>query len=443
MRNVVIACAQPLMQIFETHDEYETELRRYLRQAQAKEASLVVFPELSGLMLAPPLFSSLKLGFLRRADAGVQRGARAVTRTVGRAAGRAADMLGGGFKGSLSRLLNKHSSVVNQVYPETFSNMAREFGVTIVAGSLYLYDEVERVFRHALCAFDAHGERLGIQEKLHLAAFDRGFAMGGGDITLFEGDFGRFGVLIGDDILYPEVARVLAYQGAELLVGVAACVGSVQSALLQRALQLRAEENQVYAAASFLIGPNYLDSGAYRGQSAILAPRAVASKADGVLVQTGTDKVEGVVTAELDGQALERAWDEAGFRPRHDMNMAVLGPAVAEIFGKRLSIEQALHIPDLALPPVMEPQPPIPLVELEEEPEVEPQPEVEAEQEALPEPEPAAWQIGAMEMEAGQPDQEAEPEALKEDEDADSADDWGQSVVDALSLTSRRDQEEV
>jgi predicted amidohydrolase len=341
-------------------------------------------------------------------------------------------------------LLNKHSSVVNQVYQETFSNMAREFGVTIVAGSLYLYDEVERVFRHALYAFDAHGEPLGVQEKLHLATFDRGFAMGGGDIALFEADFGRFGVLIGDDILYPEVARVLAYRGAELLVGVAASVSSVQSALLQRALQLRAEENQIYAAASFLIGPNYLDSGTFRGQSAIMAPLAIASKADGVLVQTGTDKIEGVITAELDGQALEQAWDEAGFRPRHDMNLAVLGPAVAEVFGKRLSIEQALHIPDLALPPVMEPQPPIPLVEPEAEvvSDVEPQPEMEAEQEALPEPEPEAWHIAAMGMEAGPPDQEPEPEAPEEDEDAAAADGWGQSVVDALSLTSPRDQEE-
>jgi hypothetical protein len=117
---------------------------------------------------------------------------------------------------------------------------------------------------------------------------------------------------------------------------------------------------------------------------------------------------------------------------------------VAKIFAQRLSIEQALHIPDLALPPVMEPHPPIPLVEPDEalEPDLAFEPGAEAEPEALPEPEPDVWQIGAMELEAGQPDQEAEPEATAADEDAASAGDWGQSVVDALSLTSQRDQEE-
>ncbi len=440
MQDVVVACAQPLMQILETHDQYETELRRYLRQAQAKEASLVVFPELSGLMLAPSLFSGLKLGFLRRADAGVKRGAGVFARAVGRAAGGAADMMGGGFKGSLSRLLSKHGTVVNQVYEETFSNLAREFGLTIVAGSLYLYDEAERVFRHALAAFDAQGERIGFQEKLHLAGYDRGFAMGGSEIHLFEAEFGRFGVLIGDDILYPEVARVLAYQGAELLVGVAACTSAMHSGLVRRALQLRAEENQVFAAASFLVGPNYLDGEAFWGQSAILAPLAIASRADGVLVQAGTDSVEGIVAGQLDGQALERMWDQAAYRPRHSMNMSALGPAVIEVFSKGLTIEQTLHIPDLALPPVMEPRPPIPLIE----PEAEPEPEVEAVGEAKVEvqPEPEVLDSSVMELEAGLPDQASWPEEPEAGEGATVVADWGQSVIDAMSLSSQDSPEE-
>jgi predicted amidohydrolase len=331
--------------------------------------------------------------------------------------------------------------VVNQVYEETFSNLAREFSLSIVAGSLYLHDDAERVFRHALAVFDARGEPLGVQEKLHLAPYDRGFALGGSEINVFEADFGRFGVLVGDDILYPEVARVLAYRGAELLVGVAACAGSTQGALLRRTLQLRAEENQVFAAASFLVGPNYLDGDEFRGQSAILAPVAVASRADGLLAQVGTDNVEGIVAAALDVQALEAAWDEGTYRPRHSMNMSVLGPALAEIFGRGLTIEQALHMPDLALPPVMEPLPPIPLDEPEAEPapELEPAavPEPEGEIEAGPPAEAEPLDLAGMEAEAGQPEQEPEPEEPAPSEGA-----WGPSVIDAMSLTRPHDAEE-
>ena len=57
MENVVVGCVQPRMSIFETHEEFENLLRRFLRQPQAKSARLVVFPELMGVMLAPPLIS--------------------------------------------------------------------------------------------------------------------------------------------------------------------------------------------------------------------------------------------------------------------------------------------------------------------------------------------------------------------------------------------------
>jgi hypothetical protein len=242
----------------------------------------------------------------------------------------------------------------------------------------------------------------------------------------------------------------MTYQGAELLVGVVASAGSLQSALIRQALRMRAEENQVFAAASFLVGANYLDGDDYRGQSAVLAPMALSSKLDGVLAQTGTDNVEGIVAARLDGQALEQAWDGAPFRPRHSMNMAALGPAVAEIFEKGLTIEQALHIPDLALPPVMEPLPPIPLVEPETESELEPEPEAEPAVTAEPEPvvEPEPLDLAAMESEAGQPDAEPfpasppEPEAVEEGAEDATPSSWGESVIDALSLTRRSDSEE-
>ena len=105
MENVAVGCIQPRTRIFETHEEFDGLVRRFLRQPQAKSAQVLVFPELMGVMLAPPLISGLKLGFIKRADQGRQRGAGFFSRRVGRVADATAGALGGGLPGSLKRLL--------------------------------------------------------------------------------------------------------------------------------------------------------------------------------------------------------------------------------------------------------------------------------------------------------------------------------------------------
>ena len=46
------------------------------------------------------------------------------------------------------------------------------------------------------------------------------------ELTVFHTRFGRLGILIGRDALYPELARLLAIQGADLIVGIAASPGA-------------------------------------------------------------------------------------------------------------------------------------------------------------------------------------------------------------------------
>ncbi len=68
MDNLTVACVQHRMSITATRDEFESGVRRYLRQAQSKAAQITIFPEQTGTMLAPPLVSGFKLGFIKQAD---------------------------------------------------------------------------------------------------------------------------------------------------------------------------------------------------------------------------------------------------------------------------------------------------------------------------------------------------------------------------------------
>jgi predicted amidohydrolase len=346
MHNVTVACVQPRMIIPATREEFETEARRYLRQAQAKAAGITIFPELAGVMLAPPLISSFKLGFVKRADEGKRPGAGFLSRRLGSIAGTTAGALGGGFRGSLSRLVRKKSDVLRDLYIETFAGLAREFGTAIVAGSLYLLDDETGTVRHRSYVFDLDGEVLGYQEKFNLTPDERDLASPGSEITVFQTRFGRLGVLIGRDAIYPEMARLLTLHGADLLIGIAASPGAPQAAVVRSALALRAEENQVFSAASFFIGPNYLgrdNRDEFFGQSALLAPISLTKGGDGVLVQAGTNRIEGLIAAELDGDALHELRQTSSFRPRQEMHLGSQGEVLAELYQRGLSLERAIE----------------------------------------------------------------------------------------------------
>ena len=435
MENTIVACVQQRMGIMATHEEFEAEARRFLRQAQAKKAQLVIFPELTGLMLAPPLVSGFKLGFIKRADQGSQPTAGFVSRRLGRVSDAAAGMLGGGFRGSLIRLLDKNSTALRDVYLETFGRLAREYGMVIVGGSLFLYDEETVALRNRACVFDVDGTLLGYQDKLNLAPDERQVAVPGTDLNVLETGFGRFGLLIGRDVLYPELARLLVMQGAELLVGISASPGSEQGSVVRRALAVRAEENQVFAAASFLLGPNYLDQADredYYGQSALLAPISLTNRGDGMLVQAGTNRTEALIAADLDADALHNLWETGSFRPRQEMNLGNLGPTLARVYDEGLTIEQfaAQRVVGPVVAEPSYPSEPMPESEEVEPADLAPEP-AETGSEYLPEPAPGLEEAGSEYL----PDLPPEHEAAESDA-------LPASVPEALSLTGSPNAEE-
>ncbi|MGD8462831.1 MAG: nitrilase-related carbon-nitrogen hydrolase [Anaerolineae bacterium] len=345
MEKIVTACVQPRIFIPASREEFETEARRFLRQAQAKGAQLVIFPELAGVMLAPLLINQVKLGFIKRADQGKQPQAGFVSRSLGRFSGATAGALGGGFLGSLKRLLDKRSDELLDLYIDTFGQLAREFGTAIIGGSLYLYDAESNAIRNRAYVFDLDGEVLGYQDKLNLSAGEVEWATPGTDLTAIGTRWGRLGLLIGQDVLYPELGRLLAIQGADLFVSMVASPGAAPASAVRSALSMRVEENQVYGAASFLLGPDYLERPGmeqYYGQSALLAPISLTEKGDGLLMQTGTNRTEGIFATALDLDALYDLRETSRFQPRREMNLGSLGPVLATMYRDGLTIDQAL-----------------------------------------------------------------------------------------------------
>ena len=347
MSKVTVAVVQQMMQVHEGPEAYQADVKRFMRQVKSKHADIVVFPELSGLMLAFPLISGVKRGLLKRADRGGGRRASPLAKAVGRAAGTTAGVMGGGMRGSLTRLLRKRHGELFDLYVGFFSEIAAEYEMYVVGGSVYLYDEDLDDVRNVCYVFDARGEIVGSQEKLILTQQDEGLCSPGDRVAVLPTELGRLGVIIGSDALLPEPARALAVKGAQLLVAPAACSGPVLHRQVRQAFHARVQENQLFGAISFLVGPNNLGAGRYAGRSAVLAPIELASQRSGVLQEVGTASVASFVAAECDLDALHDVWDTADPPLRHRMPLAC-GPLLAGFYGAGVTVSQGYEMLETA-----------------------------------------------------------------------------------------------
>lgn len=165
---------------------------------------------------------------------------------------------------------------------------AARHGVAVVVGIFELtgYDSA-RVF-NTVVAIDQRGELLGAYRKIHMYdAFgfresDR-IEAGNGETLLFTLAGWRIGVMTCYEVRFPEMARVLAEQGAELLLLPAAWVrGPLKEMHWVTLARARAIENTCYVAAAGQV------SDTYAGLSTVFDPVgvAIASAADAETVVT-------------------------------------------------------------------------------------------------------------------------------------------------------------
>lgn len=104
----------------------------------------------------------------------------------------------------------------------------------------------ERVYSTALL-IDPQGELVGHYRKVHMGAGERACWAQGAEFPVFETALGRLGMLICFDRQLPEPARILALQGAELLlVPTAGAYGEKKTERNLALMKTRAYENKVF-----------------------------------------------------------------------------------------------------------------------------------------------------------------------------------------------------
>jgi predicted amidohydrolase len=125
---------------------------------------------------------------------------------------------------------------------EGFSGLARKYSMYVVA--CYAKKTGDKICNTA-SLFDRCGNIVGEYRKTHLPAYEKWQVAEGDSLPSFETDFGRIGVCICYDMMFPECVEAVALSGAEIIFHPTAGYGWYDS-IGEATLRTRANDNSVY-----------------------------------------------------------------------------------------------------------------------------------------------------------------------------------------------------
>ncbi len=166
----------------------------------------------------------------------------------------------------------RFTELAEQVPGPTIESLAEcaERYQTYLAFGMVAKHKVESVVYDAMVLLGRDGTVVGQHRKVHLKPEERPIFRGGFRFPVLETEFGMVGLLLGWDLAFPEAARSLALDGAEL-IAVPANWETQYVDEWRAYLTARALENSVFMAGANRVGDEYTYS--FGGESAVIGPR--------------------------------------------------------------------------------------------------------------------------------------------------------------------------
>jgi predicted amidohydrolase len=182
---------------------------------------------------------------------------------------------------------------------DAMAGWARTLGISLVGGSITERREGRDKLSNTCCVFDAQGDLVSVYRKIHLFDVEVGGQVyreseteePGTEPVVAQLEGWPLGLSVCYDLRFPELYRILALEGAELVTVPAHFTTPTGRDHWHVLLRARAIENQLYVAAAGQVGETLPGKPAY-GRSLIVDPWGV------VLAQAPDE--ETVIVAELD-----------------------------------------------------------------------------------------------------------------------------------------------
>lgn len=187
---------------------------------------------------------------------------------------------------------------------------ANDYGIFVAFG-MVSKEKVESVLYNSAVLIGPDGELVEVYNKIHLRGEERMAFREGYKLPVAETEIGSIGLMIGYDLAFPEVARSLALEGAEIM-----CVLSNWEAAnideWKTYMRARAYENSVFMAGANRVGEDVTLT--FGGESMVVGPRGeiFASLADETDEETG-EPMEGYAVARIDLDDVRKNREEFQF----------------------------------------------------------------------------------------------------------------------------------
>ncbi|MCW8840168.1 MAG: GNAT family N-acetyltransferase [Gammaproteobacteria bacterium] len=201
---------------------------------------------------------------------------------------------------------------------EEMQRLALAYNINIIAGSMPEYEEETLRNVSYVCKRDGTWAR---QYKLHVTPDERDYwgLQGGNALQVFDTDVARIGVLICYDVEFPELTRLLAEQGVQILF-VPYWTDTKRAYLrVRRCAQARAIENECYVVLSGSVGnlPKIANMDLQYSRAAIFTPADFAFPHDAV-ADEATPNTEMALIADLNLELLKELHNHGSVRNLRD-----------------------------------------------------------------------------------------------------------------------------
>jgi predicted amidohydrolase/ribosomal protein S18 acetylase RimI-like enzyme len=264
VQTVRIAAVQYHMHPINSFDEFAKQVTFFVDGASDYQADFVVFPE---------LFTTQLLSLIKAHRPG------AAARELGQ---------------------------LTPQYLELFSKLAITYNINIIGGTQFVVEDGK--LYNVAYLFRRNGT-LGKQYKIHVTPNERKWwgVEGGSALEVFDTDRGRIAINICYDIEFPELARIAARQGAQILFVPFNTDTRHGYLRVRHCAQARCIENHMYVVLAGCIGnlPQVENASIHYAQSAIFTPSDIVFSRDGVAAESEPN-VETLVLHDVDIELLRR-----------------------------------------------------------------------------------------------------------------------------------------
>ncbi len=207
------------------------------------------------------------------------------------------DIARAGNYATVANMLRAVAPVMRDFYLNLFATLARRVGAYLVPGTVVEF-QGGRLFNTAFL-ITPEGHVAGAQRQCHRSPREIGWGFAQGEeLSVWDIGVARVGMVVGTDAAYPEVARILALQNANLLIHLAAYPTWNDEYFLID-LWRDAQANQIFGIQACAVGE-------YKGKSAVYAPVEMTRAHNGILAQASSAEAEEIVNAALDFDLLQK-----------------------------------------------------------------------------------------------------------------------------------------